>query len=87
MNVQVVNNQVDYIGAGIAADDGLRHGGQLPCGWLGVGRVKRFPACGSTAQNTFAVPHLLYSLSGRLGLPGAMGLGGLTSACRETGFS
>jgi hypothetical protein len=39
--------------------------------------VKCFPAFGSAAQNTLAVPHRLYSLSGRLGLPGAIGLAGL----------
>jgi len=54
---------------------------------FGVGRVKCMPAFGSTAQNTLAVPHRLYSLSGRRGLPGAIGLACLTSSCRVIGFS
>jgi len=50
-------------------------------------KVKCRPALGSTAQKTLAVPHRWYSLSRLAILPGAAGIGGLTSACNETGFS
>src|SRR6202023_3590597 len=54
---------------------------------FGVGKVKCRPAFGSTAQKTLAVPRRSYSLSRLAILPGAMRIGGRTSACRVTGFS
>jgi hypothetical protein len=87
VDIQVIHDEVDRMSGGIAGDYDFQSLSELRRGPVWVTSVKCFPAFGSTAQNTLAVPHRLYSLSGRLGLPGAMGLAGLTSSCSVTGFS
>src|SRR5438270_10976675 len=54
---------------------------------VGVTLVKWTPACGSTPQNTLAVPRRSYSESLLATLPGFMGIGSRTSPCRLTDFS